>query len=113
MKFRSFYDDYEYEVKPQKVAVYDKNVQLTTQQVEEIATSLLTKLVDNKNVFGYMTQDKSGNSLYCKWNKEKEVFVIYTFINGERKVISKKIKSFREYNGDKAAEYFDEIPTGK
>ena len=100
---RVYYDD-DYELKVNKVVVR-KNL-LTKQQIESIAKDLVLAKVDNSNIFGYIKQDRDKNRIYCKWNKKNEVFVEYTADND---ILLSKVKSFREYNGDKAVEYFDEI----
>ena len=104
----SFYDDYEYD-NPRKQKVILNDNRLTEVEVQQEANKLINSIVDNKTIFGYIKQDKDCNNLCCKWNKENEVFVSYKQKDNKCKVVQAKVKSFREYNGDKAAEYFDEI----
>lgn len=104
----SFYDDYEYD-NPRKQKVILNDNKLTKEEIQQEAVKLIDKNVDNKNIFGYITRDEDDNNIYCKWNKENEVFVVYKNSDNKREVLQEKVKSFREYNGDKAAEYFDEI----
>ena len=101
---RMSYEDYQYEqVIKDKVAVVENT--LTRAQIEKIANSLVHRKIDNKDVFGYVTQSKDKNNVCCKWDKESEVFVIYK----DEKILSSKTKTFRQYNSDKAVEYIDEI----
>lgn len=86
---------------------------ITKEQYEQLADDLQLSKIDNKNIFGYMSETKEGKTAYCKYDKNTGVFVVYTYRRGTPYTITCYIKSWREYNGDKAIEYYDEIPEGK
>lgn len=106
---RRFYDEYDYCDENKKQVVKTVENTLSREEINEIADKVVNLKVDNKTIFGYITQDASGKPYFCKWDKDSEVFVKYFITNGKLTTVSRKTKSFREYNGDKAAEYFDEI----
>ena len=85
---------------------------ITEQEYEELANQLQTSKIDNKNVFGYISETREGKTAYCKYDKETGIFVVYTYRNNTSYTITCYIKSWREYNADKAIEYHDEIPQG-
>lgn len=84
-------------------------------EYEALADTLAITPVDNKNIFGYESEDISGKISYVKWNKTTEVFVAYTYDEGNPDPIIKScyVKTFREYNGDKTIQYMGEIPQGR
>ena len=80
---------------------------------EKIADILQRSAVDNRNIHGYMSQTREGKTAYCKYDKNQELFVVYTYRKGIPYTITCYKKTWRDFNGDKAIEYFDEIPQGK
>lgn len=101
-------------------AHYNKHVKqrkefgdITEKQYEQLAEDLQRAKIDNKTIFGYMSQTREGKIAYCKYDKNTGVFVVYTYRNDEPLTITCYTKTIREFNSDKAIEYFDEIPLGK
>ena len=96
-------------------AHYDKHVvkgkQFTynLEEYEEKADILQKSKVDNKTIFGYQSLTREGRIANCKYNRATEEFVVYTMRNGKPYTITFYKKDWREFNGDKAIEYFDEI----
>ena len=78
-----------------------------------LAEQLQTSKIDNKSIFGYMSETREGKTAYCKYDKNTEIFVVYTYRGNTPYTITCYTKTWREYTGDKAIEYFDEIPEGK
>lgn len=100
MKFRDYeYSGYEYS-KPKKVG-NPQQIEITDKMVEQLVNSK----INNKNILGYVKRNEKGELVNCKYNKQNELFVEYK----DGKVISKKLKLWREYTGDKGFEYYDEI----
>lgn len=86
---------------------------ITEEEYEKLAESLQSSPVDNKNIFGYIS-DYKGNTSYCKYEKSTGIFVVYYYSNNnEPLTITCYMKLWRKYQMDKAIEYFDEIPQGK
>ena len=79
-------------------------------EYEDIADKLSRKKIDNKNIFGYISITRENKTAYCKYNRATEDFVVYTLRNNEPYTITMYKKDWRQYNADKAIEYFDEIP---
>ena len=119
MKFRVY--DEEFTSEENKHAHYTKHVttnnefnNMTEEQYEQEAEKLARTPVDNKNIFGYI-QKRDDLISYVKYNKDNEFFTVYTYKrnNTTPYTITFFRKSWRQYNGDKAFDYFDEIPQGK
>lgn len=88
----------------------------TEEQYEQYAEELAKKPVDNKTIFGYMGKNEAGKPNYVKWDKDTELFTVYTYRNGSPYTITAFRKSKREYEGEKwdsVFGYVDEIPPGK
>lgn len=77
------------------------------------AEDLANARIDNKKIFGYVSQDAHGHKANVKWNKDTEEFVAYSYDlrdkNGRPLIKSFYTKSFRDFNADKSAQYLDEI----
>ena len=82
---------------------------VTADRYEDIADKLSRKRIDNQNIFGYISLTQKNKNAYCKYNKNTEDFVVYTRRNNEPYTITMYKKDWRQYNADKAIEYFDEI----
>lgn len=100
MKFSKMLDE---EVLPAKRNVYKKERtnQLTPGQISNMAKQLTNINVDNKVVFGYVTD----NNVKCKYNKETMIFVRYQ----DDKILESAMITWGEFTSHKACEYFDEI----
>lgn len=85
----------------------------TVKEYERLADKLQRTPVDNKNILGYMSLTRENRTAYCKYDKEQELFVVYTYRNGEPFTITCYKKNWRDFTSAKAIEYFDEIPIGK
>ena len=83
---------------------------ITADEYEDVADKLSRKKIDNKTIFGYMSITRDNKTAQCKYNRATEDFVIYTIRNNEPYSITMYKKNWRQYNADKAIEYFDEIP---
>ena len=83
---------------------------ITADEYEDVADKLSRDKIDNKNIFGYISITRDNKTAYCKYNKATEDFVVYTLRNNEPYTITMYKKDWRQYNADKAIEYFDEIP---
>lgn len=101
-------------------AHYDKHIvrlkefgDITKEQYEQLAEDLQTSPVNNKNILGYVSMTREGRTAYCKYDKDTGIFVVYTYRGTMPYTITCYTKTWREYTGDKAIEYYDEIPTGK
>ena len=96
-------------------AHYDKHVvkgkqfRYSPEEYEERADILQKSKVDNKTIFGYQSLTREGRTANCKYNRDTEEFVVYTIRNGTPCTITFYKKDWREFNSDKAIEYFDEI----
>ena len=112
MKFPYYVEEEEFTPKKQK-ARYRKNsksqVELTIEEKKSLSKVLATRPVDNKTVFGYISDQNN----YCKWDSDNELFVMYIYDLSGLNIITYQTKTYREYNGDKVTDYFDEIPQGK
>lgn len=78
-----------------------KTNQLTAAQIFTMGQELSKKSVDNKTIFGYITD----NNVKCKYNKESMIFVRY---NNE-KIIETKMITWGNFSGNKSCEYLDEL----
>ena len=78
-----------------------KNNQLTAAQIFTMGQQLSRKPVDNKTVFGYITD----NNVKCKYNKESMIFVRYN----DEKIIETKMITWGNFSGNKSFEYMDEL----
>ena len=88
----------------------------TEDEYEKYAEELAYKPVDNKNIFGYISGDAQGREAYVKWDKNTELFTVYTYRGNKPYTITAFRKSKREYEGgkwDNVYGYIDEIPSGK
>lgn len=101
-------------------AHYNKHVkqrqefgEITEQEYEQLAEQLQSSMIDNKNIFGYLSETREGRIAYCKYDKNTGIFVVYTYKNGIPYTITCYSKTWREFTGDKAIEYFNEIPKGR
>ena len=117
MKFK-IADDFDEEFTSQRNrdAHYDKHVQknkefqYSPEEYEKRADQLSRTPVDNKKIFGYVSMTREGRTAYCKYNRETEEFVVYALRDNTPYTITMYRKNWREYTGDKAIEYFGEIP---
>lgn len=73
---------------------------------------LYSELVDNKNIFGYVTS-RNGKVRYCKWDKRSRIFICYEYRNGKPVTISSYMKSRKTYETQAAKQKEGEIPEGK
>lgn len=87
--------------------------ELTAADYEILADKLQRTPVNNKDILGYMSLTREGRTAYCKYDKNQELFVVYTYRKGTPYTITCYKKNWRDFSGDKAIEYFDEIPVGK
>ena len=78
-----------------------KNNQLTAAQIFTMGQQLSKKSVDNKTIFGYITD----NNVKCKYNKESMIFVRYN----DEKIIETKMITWGNFSGNKSCEYLDEL----
>ena len=78
-----------------------KTNQLTADQIFTMRQQLSKKSVDNKTIFGYITD----NNVKCKYNKESMIFVRYN----DEKIIETKMITWGNFSGNKSCEYLDEL----
>lgn len=83
-----------------------KQVELSKEEIENLAKGLINKPVDHKNIFGYVSQE-NRLIVYNKYDKISNIFVSY--IKDSNKIIRSKLYSIREFNIEKAINYFSEI----
>lgn len=94
---------------------YDKHVLKQKQfsyskdEYESRANELQNSKVDHKRIYGYQSLTREGRTANCKYNKDTGEFVVYTVRNGKPYTITMFKKTWREFTGDKAIEYYDEI----
>ena len=120
MSFKRTKEDFEEEFTSQynlenhydKHVVKRKEYDVTPEEYEAIADKLQRTPIDNKNIFGYISE-VDGKEAYVKWNKATEDFVVYTYKNNIPYTISLYKKTYREYNSEMWDSYVGEIPTGK
>lgn len=77
------------------------------------ATRLAGANVDYDKVLGYLATTPNHHLVYCKYNKKTENFVVYFYHESVSTIVTFFKKSWREYEGEKWADYYDEIPSGK
>ena len=92
-----------------KHVVKGKQFRCSPEEDEARADILQKSKVDNKTIFGYQSLTREGRIANCKYNRDTEEFVVYTLRNGTPYTITFYKKNWREFNGDKAIEYFGEI----
>lgn len=83
-----------------------KQVELSREEIENLAKGLINKPIDYKNIFGYISQENQL-IIYNKYDKTSNIFVSY--IKDSNKIIRSKLCSIREFNIEKAINYFSEI----
>ena len=71
-----------------------------------MAKDLINKPVDYRNIFGYVSQENQL-IVYNKYDKISNIFVSY--IKDSNKIVRSKLYSIREFNIEKAINYFSEI----
>lgn len=110
-----FTSPYNLEVHYNKHVITDRQFdgKISMRDYEELADSLMVKAIDNKNIFGYISKTEEQRTAYCKYDKKLGQFVVYNYFRGIPKVITFYEKSWQDFTGDKAIEYYDEIPSGK
>ena len=86
-----FIDEYDNTPSRKVKKAYMKNQPIEIDISEEAQKALLYSKVDHKNIFGYKTKD----NLNVKYNKEKELFIVY---NNSNKIIYYVNKSWRDFN---------------
>lgn len=119
MKIKRFLDandvDEEFTSAKNRQAHYQKHVKdekqfdYSEEEYEKRADELSRTPIDNKNIFGYMSLTREGRTARCKYNRETGEFVVYALRDGIPYTITMYRKTWREYTGDKAIEYFGEI----
>ena len=87
----------------------EKQFDYSEEEYEKRADELSRSRIDNKNIFGYISLTIENKNAYCKYNKNTEEFVVYSLRDGVPCDITMCRKTWREYTGDKAIEYFGEI----
>lgn len=117
--FQTDFFDYQAQPKKPKYDTYKKNssgqVDLSTlswPQKEALGKQLAAQPVDSKTIFGYMSEHRFKGQerfVFCKYNKETMLFIMYAYIDDNLEFIKLQSKDWREYTGDKALEYYDEI----
>lgn len=86
---------------------------ISEEDYDRIAEQLMNTPVDNKTIFGYIGTYQKDKPAYCKWNKETNIFVAYTFTKDNKpKAFTCYIKTYRSYYAKKIDDYYDEIPQG-
>ena len=83
-----------------------KQVELSKEEIENLAKDLINKPVDYRNIFGYVSQENQL-IVYNKYDKIYNIFVSY--IKDSNKIVRSKFYSIREFNIEKAINYFSEI----
>lgn len=120
-KKKYFYDDFDDVTISKKVTKshYTKNsvtIDIANEDITESSNNLIKIPCDYKSIFGYMAKDKkTGNTNYIKYDKNKELMVIY---DKNDNIIMSFHRSYRDfvskmYDPDQRNEYIDEIPKGK
>ena len=117
MKFNlvdeKFTSDINRDIHFNKHIVIKNEFDYSEEEYEQRAELLAKSNIDNKKIFGYISITKDNKTAYCKYNKETQEFTVYTYRKDEPYTITMYRKSWRDFMGDKAIEYFDEIPLGK
>ena len=92
---------------------YEKEVfqDINIDEYERMADELATKPIDNKRIFGYVSQDADGAINNVKWDKSNGLFVAYKYDRNNHIPLVKScyVKSYRDYFADKSHQYMDEI----
>lgn len=122
VKFSTRFDDFDEEFTSEynRQAHYQKHKkespEWTEEEYEKQAEILAKKPVDNKRIFGYVSSGKDEKIAYAKWDKDTELFVVYSYKKDFPYIITAFKKSKREYESgkwDTVYGYVDEIPRGK
>lgn len=114
MKFRLVTNE-EFTSLANRDAHYDKHVvkgkqfKCGPEEYEARAELLQTSKVDNRKIFGYQSLTREGRTANCKYNRDTEEFVVYTVRDGKPYTVTFYKKDWREFTGDKAIEYYDEL----
>lgn len=92
---------------------YEREVfqDINMDEYERMADALAVKPIDNKTIFGYVSEDKDGKINNVKWDKSTGLFVAYQY-DAENHVpldVSCYVKSYRDFFADKSKQYVDEI----
>ena len=88
---------------------------ISYEEREKIAKELVLTQCDYKNILGYCSRDSKNRTVLIKYNKNKEVCVVYFYKNNAPSIISFFMCSWRDYNSMRYEEsypYVDEIPQG-
>lgn len=94
------YDNgYDYSQKQKKVR------QITQEEIDRMTNALISKQVDYKDTLGFMSDEIT----YNKFDKSSGAFVSYQVKDGKTKVLVSKIGTIRDFNSEKAVNYFSEI----
>lgn len=97
---------------------YDKHItkykefDLTIDEYERAAEELALTPIDNVNIFGYISETPAGKTAYCKYDKAKKYFTVYTYNNFKPLTITMHKKEYYEYLCDKMVEFHAEMPFG-
>lgn len=86
---------------------------ITMDDYEQLADDLQRTPVDNKRIFGYMSERDNRGPVYNKYDKDTEIMVIYRYNGNEPETITCFIRPWRKFNELRYIEYYDEIPAGK
>lgn len=106
MKYDKYNMDEDYPItkKPRLNSGYVKNSkkEISDQEKDNIANDLLSKNIDNKTIFGYL----SSNGLKVKYDSKSEVRIEF---NDKDEIVLVSICSLRDYNSNKAIYYENEL----
>lgn len=80
----------------------------TAKAYETAAEELARTPIDNKTIFGYVT-NKDGVLRNVKYNKDTQLMTIYVVENGEIITITAFLRDFRRFFGERYRFYYDEI----
>ena len=85
-----------------------KEKTVSKEEIERNANELISKPVDYKDILGFISEDSVGRKVYNKFDRLSNIYVRYIYDNKKPKIVTSKISSIRDFNGEKAVNYFSE-----
>ena len=112
MKFKLYDEDFTSPLNRdkhfEKHIVKQQEFDYSVEEYEQRADALSRAKVDHKKIFGYIAQ-RDKNTVYCKYNKDTEEFVVYKLKDNVPYTITFFRRDWRTYNSEKYVDYIGEI----
>lgn len=112
MKY-NFTEDIEEEYIPKKVKSSGNKIFISNDEFNQEVQTLLNSDCNYKNIFGYISVN-DNKTTYIKFNKDKDIYVVYYYKNNSPVIIYSCIKTWRDYYSNMYTNekypYTNEIP---